>query len=271
MEYVILVLLGFLAGTIGSLVGLGGGIIIVPALVMLGSWALIPEVSPQIAAGTSLVVVIFNGISSTMSYMKSKTIDYRSAIIFSISATVGGLIGVWANGFLNGKSFNTYFGIFMICMSFLLLFKDKLSIGNRGNKKITRTFTDNDGVVHTYGYNILPAVIIPFIVGFFGGLFGIGGGSLMVPAMVILFSFPPHVAVATSMLIVFLSAIGSVTMQIINDHVSWIFSAFLVPGVWFGAKLGSWTNKRIKGKTLMTLLRVVLILLGIRLLYQGLM
>lgn len=84
MEYLILLILGFIAGTIGSLVGLGGGIVIVPSLLFLaGLPTLFDHVTPQMAVGTSLVVIIFTGLSSTIAYMKYKTVDYKSGLIFS--------------------------------------------------------------------------------------------------------------------------------------------------------------------------------------------
>lgn len=84
----ILLILGILAGIIGSLVGLGGGILIVPALTYLAE--IMPAfhlVTPQVAIGTSLFVIIFTGLSSSLSYMKYKLVDYKSGLIF-LSALV---------------------------------------------------------------------------------------------------------------------------------------------------------------------------------------
>ena len=76
-----LLFIGLIAGTVGDLVGLGGGIIIVPLLIGLHS------LSPQLAVGTSMVTVVFTGLSSTLTYMKHKRVDYKSGLILFIGST----------------------------------------------------------------------------------------------------------------------------------------------------------------------------------------
>ncbi|WP_374719946.1 sulfite exporter TauE/SafE family protein [Parageobacillus toebii] len=270
MEYVLLVIVGFLAGTIGSLVGLGGGVIIVPSLLFLGATHWLPHVTPQVAVGTSLVVIIFNGLSSTLSYMKEKMVDYQSGLLFFIGSGPGAIIGAWMNNKLSLEHFSFYFGLFLIAVSFFLSFSKNASARSRRKPfKITRTYTTNEGETMTYGYNPIIAIVISFIVGFFGGIFGIGGGSLMVPAMMILFFFPPHVAVATSMFMIFLSSLVSSLTHIFMGNVQWLFALALIPGVWFGAKTGAFINKRLRSKTVVIVLRLVLVLLGIRLIYES--
>ncbi|NRE90460.1 TSUP family transporter, partial [Bacillus subtilis] len=87
MSFVILVVLGLIAGTVGSLIGLGGGIVIVPSLMFLSTVTqLFQDVTPQVAIGTSLLVIIFTGLSSTLAYIKYKTVDYKSGLIFFIGS-----------------------------------------------------------------------------------------------------------------------------------------------------------------------------------------
>lgn len=269
MEWLILLGIGLIAATVGALVGLGGGIIIVPALLFLGSTSLLNPVSPQIAVGTSSVILIITGLSSTLAYMKQKKVDYKLGFILFIGSAPGSIIGAYANKGLDMSQFSLYFGLFMVFMSFVLMFKNRAKplLGTRG---MTRTFTDNEGT-HTYSIEPITGTIASFIVGFFGGLFGIGGGSLMVPAMIMLFAVPPHVAVATSMLLIFLSAGVSSVTHISLGNVEWLYAAALIPGAWFGAKLGAWLNARIASKTVVHLLRLVLIFVGVRLIWQGIM
>lgn len=90
MSFVILVVLGLIAGTVGSLIGLGGGIVIVPSLMFLSTVTrLFQDVTPQVAIGTSLLVIIFTGLSSTLAYIKYKTVDYKSGLIFFIGSGPG--------------------------------------------------------------------------------------------------------------------------------------------------------------------------------------
>ncbi|WP_338750983.1 sulfite exporter TauE/SafE family protein [Bacillus sp. FJAT-52991] len=272
MEWIILITIGLVAGTIGSLVGLGGGIIIVPSLLFFStSTSLLMGLSPQQAVGTSLVIMIFTGLSSTLAYMKHKTVDYKSGLIFFIGSGPGGIVGAYVNKALNMDSFNIYFGLFMIFMAFVLMVRSKIKpLALKSNKGIQRQFTELSGEVHTYSFQPMTAILIAFFVGFCSGLFGIGGGALMVPAMILLFSFPPHVAVATSMFMIFLSSLTSSITHVAFGNVVWLYALALIPGAWVGAKLGAYLNSRLQSNTLVTVLRVVLIIMGIRLIYQGL-
>ncbi|MDF9297713.1 sulfite exporter TauE/SafE family protein [Geobacillus stearothermophilus] len=299
MAYALLVLIGFIAGSLGSLAGLGGGVVIVPSLLFFGALGWLSAVTPQVAVGTSLVVIIFNGLSSTLSYMKDKMVDYPSGLLFCIGSVPGAVIGAWVNNTLSAAHFSLYFGLFLIAMSVFLSLSQKktkrsadetaaateneressrsetkaetrLKRASWWARKVMRTYTERNGETFVYGYYPLAAIAIAFVVGFFGGLFGIGGGSLMVPAMIVLFRFPPHVAVATSMLMIFLSSlIGSLT-HVAMGNVQWPFALALIPGVWIGAKTGAWINKRMPSRTLVVVLRLVLVLLGARLVWESL-
>jgi uncharacterized protein len=271
MEWIVLVVIGLIASTIGSLIGLGGGIIIVPALLYIGTYTnLLGDIPPQIAVGTTSLILIVTGLSSTLAYMKHKTVDYKSGFIFFAGSAPGAIVGAWVNKLLDVHSFNLYFGIFMIFVGILLIVKNKLKpLKLHSDKGVNRTFTDHKGEVHSYGFSPLLGFIITFIVGFASGLFGIGGGSLMVPAMILLFAFPPHVAVATSMLLVFLSALVSSVTHISLGNVNWWFALALVPGAWIGAKIGSYLNTKLKSNTLINILRVFFLVMGLRLVYQG--
>jgi uncharacterized membrane protein YfcA len=265
LEYVLLLFVGLLAGTIGSLVGLGGGIIIVPLLIGLGTISSLQSISPQLAVGTSIITVVFTGLSSTLTYMKHKRVDYKIGLILFAGSGPSSMIGSWANKFLKPNSFSLYFGLFMIAVAVLLMVKNKwkpLPLSDKA--RVRSTFTTSEGESVTYGFQPLPAILISCTVGFISGLFGIGGGSLLVPAMILLFAFPPHVAVATSMFIVFLSAIVSSVTHIYLGNVDWLYALVLIPGAWFGGKLGAFINTRISGNAVVTVLRITLIIVGAR-------
>ncbi|MGN4127143.1 sulfite exporter TauE/SafE family protein [Lysinibacillus sphaericus] len=273
MEFLLLVFIAILSGLIGSLVGLGGGIILVPATLFIGlNLGMIPELTPQKVVGLSVVMMIFTGLASTLSYMKSKTVDYKSGFVFFIGSIPGTVLGAWVNKGLDLPSFNLYFGILLIILATILLVRDKLKpvqwFVENGTKQ---QFTDASGKTYVYGYPIWFAVTITFAIGFASGLFGIGGGSMIVPAMIILFLFPPHVAVATSMFMVFLSSLVSSASHIYLGHVPWLYTIPVIPGAYIGAKLGAALNKRIKSDTLVLALRIILLLLGIRSILDGLL
>ena len=93
MVFLLIALVGLLSGIVGALIGLGGGVILVPAMLFLGtSFVFFPELPPQQIVGLSVVMMIFTGLSSTLSYMKVKTVGYRSGLIF-FAGSVPGKIG----------------------------------------------------------------------------------------------------------------------------------------------------------------------------------
>lgn len=273
MEYILLALVGLFSGVVGALVGLGGGVILVPATLYLGgSIGLIPGITPQNVVGLSVVMMIFIGLASTLTYMKAKTVDYRSGLIFFAGSIPGTILGAWVNKGLDLPSFNLYFGILLIILSTLLLVRKYLKpvewFVKNGTKK---TFTDAQGLNYVYGYPIWFALFLTFGVGFASGLFGIGGGSIIVPAMILLFLFPPHVAVGTSMFMVFLSALVSSASHISLGNVPWLYTIPVIPAAFIGAKIGASLNQRIKSETLVIALRIILLLLGVRSIVAGLM
>lgn len=272
MIWLLLISVGLLAGAIGSLVGLGGGIIIVPSLLFLGSATdIMGDLTPQVAVGVSTVIMIFTGLASTLTYLKHKVVDYKAGLIFFAGSAPGGIIGAYVNKILNVDAFSLYFGLFMVLMAIVLLVKDRLRpmVFKPGNGKIIKTYENKNGQASTYGYHPLVAISISFVVGISSGLFGIGGGSLMVPVMMLVFFFPPHVAVATSMFMVFLSSITNSITHISLGNVNWPYAFALIPGAWIGAKLGAFINTRLNSSALENMLKIVLIIIGIRLIYQG--
>ncbi|MDV2684159.1 sulfite exporter TauE/SafE family protein [Alkalihalophilus lindianensis] len=270
MEWIVLIIVGLIAGTFGSLLGLGGGIIVVPALLILSTTlGILAGITPQVAVGTSLLIMIFTGLSSTLAYMKQGKVDYKSGLLFFCGSGPGALVGVWLNRFLEVEPFMIYFGIFMIIVSAVLFIRPYLKPRPLSEKGMKYPYTDELGVERVYGYRPVLAIMIAFFVGMLSGLFGIGGGSLMVPAMIILFHFPPHMAVATSMFMILLSALTSSISHIVLGNVNWLYALALIPGAYIGGIAGAAINRRLSGNALLLALRIFLIIAAIRLIYQG--
>lgn len=266
MEYVLLFAVAMCSGIVGALVGLGGGVILVPATLFIGiNLGYIADITPQTVVGLSVVMMIFTGLASTLSYLKSGMVDFKTGFIFFIGSIPGTMVGAWINKGLDLPSFNLYFGILLIILAIILLVRDYIKpvkwFVEHGTK---RTYVDSDGKEHVYGYPIWFAILLSFFVGCMSGMFGIGGGSMIVPAMLILFLFPPHVAVATSMFLVFLTSIVNSASHIYLGNVPWIYTIPVIIGAYLGAKFGANLNKKLNSKTLVVALRVVLLLLGVR-------
>lgn len=270
MEWFILLLIGLTAGTVGSLMGLGGGIIVVPSLMLLSGYlSILNGITPQVVVGTSLLIMIFTGLSATLAYIKQKKVDYTSGLIFLIGSIPGALFGVFLNKHIEAGKFLIFFGIFVLFVSVILMVRKYLKPLKISEKGVRRKVINEVGEEVEYGLVPYIAIPISFIIGMFSGLFGIGGGTLMVPAMILIFGFPPHIAVATSMFILFFASIASSISHIALGNVNWLYALALVPGAWFGGKLGAAINARMKSDSLVSLLRIFLIIVGIRLIWQG--
>lgn len=266
MEFLLLFLIALCAGMIGALVGLGGGAILIPATLFIGvNLGYIENITPQTVVGLSVIMMIFTGLASTLTYVKSGMVDFKTGFIFFIGSIPGTMVGAWINKGLDLPSFNLYFGILLIVLATILLVRDYLKpvkwFVEHGMK---RTYIDPNGKEHIYGYPIWFAILLSFFVGCMSGLFGIGGGSMIVPAMLILFLFPPHVAVATSMFLVFLTSIVNSASHIYLGNVPWVYTVPVIIGAYIGAKIGANLTKKTNSKTLMVVLRLILLLLGIR-------
>ncbi|WP_028594720.1 sulfite exporter TauE/SafE family protein [Paenibacillus assamensis] len=270
LEILLLGIIGFIAATFGSVVGLGGGIILVPGLVYLGPWLLGEAVSSQTAVATSLAVLIFTALSSTLAYSKVKRVDWRNGLIFFITSGPGSMVGAQLAQYFQDSSFQLAFGFFMLAMAVLMIVKERMKPLQIQWGRM-QSFTDGTGATHEYGVNIPLMLLIGFMVGLVSGLFGIGGGSLFVPLMVLLFRYPAHIATATSMFVIFLSSILGTTVHAWNGSVDWLLVLILAPSAWIGGKFGAAIANRMSGKGLLLLLRLTLLIISLRMIISGFM
>lgn len=271
MSYAIILFFGLVSGVIGALVGLGGGVILVPALLYFGiSLDLVPDLTTQKIVGLSVIMMIFIGLSSTLSYVKAGTVDYKSGWILFAGSVPGTIVGAFISRELDLPSFNLYFGILLVIIAIILIFRDRLKpIHWFVNHGIKIHKNDKQGNHYTYGYPVWFAFCLTFFIGMASGMFGIGGGSMIVPALVMLFLFPPHIAVATSMFLVFLTSIVNSVTHIYFGNVPWGFVLAVVPGAYIGAKIGARLNKKMNSDTLILILRILLLVIGIRSIIVG--
>lgn len=259
-DSLLLLFIGIFAGACGSLVGLGGGFIVVPALALL-----FPGMVPAHFSGTSMAMLLFNSISSTVTYARQKRIDYAAAIWFAVAAIPGSITGAFVAEHISGKAFFVGFGVFLILISLFLMFKPKNPVRLPLAPTVHRSFLDASGQKFEFSYHRPTGVVISFFVGFLSSLLGIGGGSLLVPTMTLLLAFPPHIAVATSMFNIFLSSIVGVSTHWYLGNIDWMKVLFLAPGAIIGGQIGARLAKRIPAQIMLRVLACMLILVALRL------
>lgn len=269
MEWIILFFIGLIAGAIGSLVGIGGGIIIVPSLLYVATIEPhLRPMTPQIAVGTSLLLIALTSLSSVLTFHRQKRIDFKSGYLFFITAGPSSMIGAYLSKYFSIDTFLIGFGLFLVILFFIMMFQDKIK-PLQYRKGIPRTFVDSTGQEYQYGYHLPTALLLSIVVGLFSGLFGIGGGALLVPMMVLLFQFPAHVATATSMFVILLSSIMGSATHIVQGHISWLGLILLAPGSWIGGKLGAKISAKMSNRTLLLVFRTILVLVALRMILTG--
>ncbi|TCK85213.1 sulfite exporter TauE/SafE family protein [Albibacterium bauzanense] len=272
MTALLLIFLGLMVGTFGTMVGAGGGFILVPILLLL-----YPEKDPEIITSISLAVVFLNATSGSLAYAFKKRIDYKSAWLFCITTLPGSILGALSTSYISRKAFDLIFGIVLLILAIILIIKPTKTAPEKEGKekksfwRMARYLMDIDGVRYIYRYNLLLGIVLSFFVGFASSLLGIGGGIIHVPAMVNLLNFPVHIATATSHFVLSLMGLsGSMIHYIKGDLQEGYFQIlWLGIGVIVGAQIGAIFSTRIKGKIIIQCLAFALLIVSIRILWTA--
>ncbi len=136
----LLIITGFLIGIFGTLIGAGGGFILVPMLILS-----YPELSPETITAISIVIVAANAISGSIAYARSGRIDFKAGLLFAIFTIPGSVLGVLTTQFIQRQLFNILFGILLIALSVYLLLRHnrdcKTCIGRTGSKTMETAYT----------------------------------------------------------------------------------------------------------------------------------
>ena len=195
----LLVGLGLVVGGFGTIIGVGGGFILVPVLLLA-----YPDDDPAIITSISLAVVFFNALSGSLGYARLRRIDYRTGLVFALATVPGAIVGAAATNWLPRRAFDLTFGLLLIAVSIYIATRAGATSGRRLaslRPNAQRTLTDSAGVAYSYSFNRELGITISFLVGFIASFLGVGGGIIHVPAMVGLLNFPAHVATATSVFV----------------------------------------------------------------------
>jgi len=263
-QFLLLIPLGFLVGTFGTLIGAGGGFILVPILLLL-----YPDKNPETITSISLAVVFFNALSGSFAYARAKRIDYKSGLIFSVSTIPGSILGAFTTGFIPRNIFDGVFGVILIALSIFLMIRPNNDKNTESKPKINhilRSITDAEDISYTYSYNPVLGIVLSTFVGYISSLLGIGGGIIHVPALVQLLNFPVHIATATShFILVFMALSGTCVHIATGTLTNGIFQTLALSiGVLFGAQLGAKLSNRFHGVWIIRSLAAALALVGVR-------
>jgi len=267
LDAVMLVAFGLVVGAYGTIIGAGGGFLIVPVLLLV--W----DLPPAQAAGTSLVVVFLNAAAGSIANARHKRIDFKSGLWFAGATLPGAVAGAFLAEFFSGRAFAATFGTVMLLVALLLLWKPVRSERRQasGDSRGTiREMTDSAGNSFRWSFSLPAGMAISFGIGFLSSALGIGGGIFHVPAMIHVLFFPAVIATATSQFILaFSSLVGGVT-HLSLGNVLFGPAALMGIGVVAGAQVGSTMAKTLRGSVVVRLLSLALIVVAVRLLLRAL-
>ena len=267
--YLWLSVLGLFVGVCGTLVGAGGGFILVPTLLLL-----YPREKPETITSMALAVVFFNAFSGSVAYARMGRIDYKSGLLFCSTTVPGAVVGALTTAMLSRRVFDLSFGVLLLAVAVFLLtnrVRATPAASEEGNDEVTRFLTERNGVSHRYTYRATYGLTISAVVGFFSSLLGIGGGIVHVPALIYVLNFPIHVATATSHLLLAVMSLAGTLVHILTGSFQHGVrrTAALSVGVIIGAQVGAWLSSRIHGAWIIRALGAALGLVALRLLFQA--
>lgn len=268
-EIIILFLGAISAGLLGSLTGLGGGVIIIP-LLTLGF-----GVPMHYAIGASLISVIGTSSGAAVAFVKEGFTNMRVGMFLEIATTAGAIIGALVSGMLNPNTIGIIFASILLLTVVLNLkgkpdHQEPLIKGSLEEKlKLYGTFPDK-GVLKSYSArNTVPGFLMMMFAGAMSGLLGIGSGALKVLAMDNMMKLPFKVSTTTSNFMIGVTAVASALIYFQRGEIIPVIAAPVLIGVVIGSFIGSKTLMVSKTKKLKVFFAIVITILSIYMMYNG--
>ena len=273
LQFVLLTLgVSLLAGLAGSLLGLGGGIIVVPALTLLFG------IDIRLAVGASIVSVIATSSGAAAAYVKEHLANLRVGMFLEIGTVTGAITGAFVAGHIQVRWLFVIFGI-MMGYSAIEMYRhrkheeggavppdriaDRLNLHGRYYDQTLGRNVDYR-VTHT-----LIGVALMYVAGMVSGLLGIGSGALKVPSMDLAMRLPIKVSTATSNFMIGVTAAASAGVYFARGDINPLIAAPVAAGVLVGATGGSLLLPRLKNQFIRLIFVAVLVWISIEMLWKG--
>lgn len=259
-----------IAGFIGSLTGLGGGLLLVPLLTVVGG------VDIHYAIGTSLISIIATSSGASQNYLKAGLVNIRLAMYLGIPTTLGAIIGAFI-GLGSSKDFiSIFFGAVLFITAVFILLKTNALPKKVSQDPLATFLKFNSCYVSnketlTYNVKSVPiGTLLMFFAGILSSLLGIGSGVIKVPALDNCMKLPYRVSTATSTLMIGVTAIAGVWIYIPKGYIDPLITFPTVLGVLFGAYVGAKVMPYIKTRNLKILFALIAMIISLKMVYNGL-
>ena len=274
LDFVVsLALISVAAGVLGSLVGLGGGVVIVPVLTIFYG------VNIRLAIGASIVSVIATSSGAAAAYVRERMTNLRAGMFLEVATTTGALSGAYLATLLPERFLFAFFGVVLAYSSVITYRKrHEDQVLAVSNDRIANYFNlhgsyydEAEGREITYKVSGTKlGLVLMYIAGLVSALLGIGSGALKVPAMDAAMHLPMKVSTATSNFMIGVTAAASAGVYFIRGQIDPIIAAPVAAGVLLGATFGARVLGRITSRTVRLLFVGVLVVISLEMLQKGL-
>jgi uncharacterized membrane protein YfcA len=262
-----------IAGIFGALLGLGGGIIVIPALTLLLG------VDIRYAIGASIVSVIATSSGAAIAYVRDNITNLRIGMFLEIATTLGAITGAYIAGLISSKYLYIIFGLVLLYSALAMLKKRKEEIPQNVTshplaKKLNLEGSYFDKVLNKeIKYKVAgvyEAFSTMYLAGILSGLLGIGSGAFKVLAMDLFMKLPMKVSTATSNFMIGVTAAASAGVYLMRGTINPEIAGPVAIGVLIGATLGTKIMERLKNTTIRKIFIPVLIYISLQMLLKGL-
>ncbi|MBO6520502.1 MAG: sulfite exporter TauE/SafE family protein [Rhodospirillales bacterium] len=263
---------GFLSG----LFGVGGGFLMTPLLIFIG-------IPPAVAVATEANQIVASSVSGVLAHLRRGNVDIKMGILLLIGGVIGSTFGVWLFTFLKGLGqidlvIKLSYVVFLGIIGSLMLIESINAMRARKRKAQKRSHSHNwmHGLPFKMRFRksrLYISAILPIVIGIFVGILsaimGVGGGFVMVPAMIYLLGMPTAVVVGTSLFqIIFVTANVTVLQAVSNQAVDIVLALLLLIGGVIGAQFGARFGGRMQGEQLRGMLALIVIAVCLKLTFD---
>ncbi len=260
--------LGGIVGILSGMFGVGGGFLMTPLLFFIG-------IPPAVAVATEANQIVASSFSGVLAHLRRKTVDLKMGVVLLIGGLVGAALGVLLFNYL--KSLGQVDLLVKLCyVVFLgviggLMFIESLNAIRRAKRNAPTGKRKNHNWIHGLPFkmrfrvsglyiSVIPPLLVGLCVGVLAAIMGVGGGFIMVPAMIYLLGMPTKVVVGTSLFqIIFVTAFTTLLHATTNYTVDMALAVLLLIGGVIGAQIGTRIGTRLKAEQLRVLLALMVL------------
>ncbi|MEP0708976.1 sulfite exporter TauE/SafE family protein [Parvibaculum sp.] len=270
--------MGAAVGFLSGMFGIGGGFLMTPLLIFLG-------IPPAVAVGTQATQIVASSVTGALAHFARKSIDFKMGGVLLIGGILGSLSGIYLFKLLAAigqidLTISVVYVAFLSVIGAMMMVESVQAIRAARGGSVTRRRGGHHSWIHGLPFkmrfrrsklyiSVIPPILVGYFVGTLAAIMGVGGGFILIPAMIYILRMPTNVVIGTSFFqIVFVAALTGVMHSLENQAVDIVLGFLLVVGGVIGAQYGVRAAEKMPAEQLRALLAAILLLIGMRLGYD---